>query len=206
MPSARKYLGEEGCSWIFNPPHSSHMGGPWERMIGISRRILASMLLQISPSCLMHEVLSTLMAEVTAIINARPLTPIIMEPDSPFLLMPAMLLTQKVCTPLPPQGSFSDTDLHRQQWKQFQHLANTFCSRWRREYLTTLQTRSKCQDECPNLKVGDLVLLKDAQAKRNDWPIGLISKTFPDKDGKTRRIEVKVTKHGTAKDFLEIHI
>lgn len=39
------FLAEKGCTWIFNPPHSSHMGGSWERMIGITRRILDSMLM-----------------------------------------------------------------------------------------------------------------------------------------------------------------
>lgn len=34
------YLKEQKCVWIFNPPHSSHMGGVWERMIGVARRIL----------------------------------------------------------------------------------------------------------------------------------------------------------------------
>ncbi len=64
-PNVKRYLSGEGCTWVFNPPHASHMGGAWERMIGVSRRILDSMLQQISPSCLTHEVLSTLMAEVT---------------------------------------------------------------------------------------------------------------------------------------------
>lgn len=30
-------LCEQGCSWTFNSPHGSHMGGSWERMIGIAR-------------------------------------------------------------------------------------------------------------------------------------------------------------------------
>lgn len=30
--------------WKFNAPHSSHMSGAWERMIGIARRILDAML------------------------------------------------------------------------------------------------------------------------------------------------------------------
>ncbi|KAI3376793.1 hypothetical protein L3Q82_000384 [Scortum barcoo] len=188
-PNVRRYLGEEGCTWIFNPPHSSHMGGVWERMIGVSRRILDSMLGETSQSRFTHEVLSTLMAEVTAIINARPLTPISSDPESPFLLTPASLLTQKVCTLPPPPGTFDSKDLHRRQWKQVQHLANTFWHRWRREYLPMLQSRSKWQDVRPNLKEGDLVLLKDNQVKRNEWPLALVTKTFPDKDGKESELK-----------------
>ncbi|KAM4593953.1 uncharacterized protein PAE49_010961 [Odontesthes bonariensis] len=201
-PNVRRYLSEESCTWVFNPPHSSHMGGVWERMIGISRRILNSMLMQTSPSRLTHEVLSTFMAEVTAIINARPLVPISSDPDSPFLLTPASLLTQKVSTYPPPPGTFDSKDLHRQQWRQVQHLANTFWNRWRREYLPTLQSRSKWQDVRPNLKIGDLVLLKDSEAKRNEWPMALVTKTFPGQDGKVRKIELKVTRSGSAKTFL----
>lgn len=54
------------------PPHSSHMGGSWERLIGIARRILDSMFLHLK-SCLIHKVLYRLMAVVTLIINAQPL-------------------------------------------------------------------------------------------------------------------------------------
>lgn len=201
-PNVRRYLGEEGCSWVFNSPHSSHMGGSWERMIGFARRILNSMLMQTNPSCLTHEVLSTLMAEITAIINARPLAPISSDPESPFLLTPATLLTQKMSTYPPPPGTFDSKDLHRQQWRRVQHLANTFWSKWRREYLPTLQSRSKWQDVRPNIEKGDLVLLKDNQAKRNEWPIALVTRTFPDEDEKVRKIELKVTRSGSAKTFL----
>jgi len=38
------------------------------------------------------------------------------------------------------------------------------------------------------------VLLKDAQEKRNDWPVGIITKTYPSEDGKFRKIEVKIIK------------
>lgn len=39
------FLNEQRTTWIFNPPHSSHMGGVWERMIGTTRRILDAILL-----------------------------------------------------------------------------------------------------------------------------------------------------------------
>ncbi|KAI4872908.1 hypothetical protein NFI96_015842 [Prochilodus magdalenae] len=58
-------------------PHSSHMGGVWERMIGVARRILdALLLLKKKALHLTHEVLVTLMSEVMAIMNARPLVPV----------------------------------------------------------------------------------------------------------------------------------
>ena len=62
----QKVLFNSGSVWIFNPPHSSHMGGAWERMIGVTRRILDSVLKDVRN--LTHEVLVTLMAEVTAIV------------------------------------------------------------------------------------------------------------------------------------------
>ena len=73
---------ENRCSWIFNPPHSSHMGGVWERMIaGIARRILNLMLLKESKKKLTHDVLNTLMAEVSAIMNSRTIVPVSTDPS-----------------------------------------------------------------------------------------------------------------------------
>lgn len=79
------------------------MGSAWDEMIGIARRILESMFLQLDHSKLTHEVITTFMAEVTAIINARFLVPVSTDP---FLLTPSTLLTQKVCTPVAPAGYF----------------------------------------------------------------------------------------------------
>lgn len=63
-------------------------------MIGIARRILDAMLLEVSSTRLTHEVLTTLMAEVLAIMNAQPIVPVSMDPEMTAVLTPAMLLTQ----------------------------------------------------------------------------------------------------------------
>ena len=127
--SVEAYLLSQKCTWVFNPPHASNMGGSWERMIGTARRILDSMLLQAGRSKVTHEVLCTLMAEVTAIINSRPLIPVSSDPEAPLILTPSMLLTQKIGT-LPP-GNFSDANLLKNQWKSVQALADTFWARSR---------------------------------------------------------------------------
>ncbi|XP_034005864.1 uncharacterized protein LOC117497939 [Trematomus bernacchii] len=201
-PEIKDYLQDHGCTWIFNAPHSSHMGGAWERMIGVARRVLDALLLK-NKDKLTHEVLATLMAEVMAIMNARPLVPISYDTDNlPEILSPATLLTQKASvTPTPP-GDFELDHLCKVQWRQVQSLANSFWKRWKQEYLATPQPRRKWTEEQPNLQDGDVVLLKDVQAQRNDWPLGLIVKAIPSSDCKVRKVMVKTLGQGTAKRYL----
>ena len=108
---------DKGCTWVFNPPHSFHMGGSWERMTGVTRRILDFMLLKVGPSKLPHEVLTPFMVEVSAIINAWFLCLRIQTPPN---LTPATLLTQKVAAIPHPQGELNEKDLFSRQWRQVQ--------------------------------------------------------------------------------------
>lgn len=198
--SVERYLSDQNCTWVFNPPHSSHMGGAWERMIGIARRILDCML-QEQRAQLTHEVLSTLMAEVAAVMNARPLIPVSSDPESTLILTPSMLLTLKTGSTPPPPGNFEGGARYKEEWKRVQNLADIFWGKWRREYLHTLQLRQKWQDKKPSLKCGDVVLLKDSQSKRNEWPIAVITKTFPGQDGLVRKVEVTTARDGNKKTF-----
>jgi hypothetical protein len=195
------YLANEGCEWIFNPPHASHAGGVWERMIGIARRILDAMLSEVASKRLTHEVLSTLMAEVTAIVNNRPLTPVSEDPEAPEILTPFTLLTQKSTALTGTPGRFTSEDLHAAQWRQVQYLANVFWSRWRREFLPLLQTRRKWQHDQPNLREGDLVLLRSKEIVRNMWPLARITKVHESADGKVRKVELMTAKDGVKREY-----
>lgn len=42
--SVKPFLNDNRIRWIFDALYSSHMGGVWERMIGVTRRILNSMM------------------------------------------------------------------------------------------------------------------------------------------------------------------
>ncbi|XP_034385377.1 uncharacterized protein LOC117728696 [Cyclopterus lumpus] len=159
--TVKTYLSGQGCSWTFNPPHASHFGGTWERMIGLARRILDSMFLQLKDK-LTHEV---------NVLSA-------------------------------PTGEFGVSDLYKRQWRQVQHLSNTFWDRWRKQFLPTLQARKKWQSTHLNINPGSVVLLKDSQVPRNEWPLGLVTQTFPSEDGKVRKVEIKVTRTGVTKIFL----
>ena len=137
------------------------------------------------------------MAEVRAIVNGQAFNSCIHR----SILTPSMLLTQKMGASPPPVSDFLKGDLLKNQWKRVQALAETFWARWRQEYLNTLQSRRKWQSQKPNLKEGDIVLMKDSQTKINQWPMGIIMKAIPSKDRLVRKVEVKVTRNETAKIF-----
>ena len=183
VSSITSYLLKEGCEWIFKPPHASHAGGAWERMIGMARRVLESVLADVPSKHLTHEVLTTLMAEVSAIVNARPLVPVSSDPDAPEILTPAMLLTEKPQQLGPPAGDFKPEDLFSKQWRR------------------TLQPRRKWQSASRNLQIGDLVLLRCKDAPRNEWPLARITKADPDHDGKVRSVDLVTAKEGARKHY-----
>lgn len=181
--------------WRFNPPHASHMGGVWERLIGTARRILDSMLLDMKGRSLTHEVLTTLMGEVSAIMNSRPITPVSPDPQSPVVLSPAALLTQKTASHSTARfDHLSTKDLYRHQWKCVYVLAEEFWEKWRSEFLTSLQPRKKWQQTQPNLQEGDTVLLKDRCVSRMEWSLGVINRVFPSGDQLVRKVEVRIMK------------
>ena len=58
-------------SWLFNPPSGAHFGGVWERLIGLVKKVLASVL---KHQTVDDEVLQTALCEVESILKDRPNT------------------------------------------------------------------------------------------------------------------------------------
>ena len=192
----QRELLKDGCDWInwkMNVPQASHMGGVWERLIRTTRSVLSAML-QNHGKQLDDESLRTLMVETEAIINGRPLTTIdLTGPDALDVLTPNRLLTMKSSVVMAPPGNFQQADAYsRKRWRRVQHLSNEFWYKWRRTYLQSLQSRQKWSASYRNLKVGDLVILKDDNIPRNCWKLARVAETYPDEDGLVRKVKVAV--------------
>jgi hypothetical protein len=197
------HLSDQGIKWKFNPPRASHMGGSWERMIGVIRRILDSMFLDLRRKPLTHDVLCTLMAEMCAIVNSRPVAPVLYDPASPLILTPSMLLTSKTGADHVPSDSVDIKETYKHQWKHVQILANIFWKLWKNEYLQSLQQRHKWQSVRENVAEGDLVLVKDCGLHRSDWFTGIVSRVFPsDSDSLVRSAEVRVVKDNQSLTYV----
>ena len=146
--------------------------------------------------CMDDETLRMLFCEVEAIVNSRQLTPVSDSPDDLSPLTPNNALGMETGVIVPPPGIFQREDIYlRKRWRRVQHLANTFWKRWKREFLMTLQQRSKWNKENRNLQVNDIVLLKDENNPRNEWPLGRIQEVEQSNDGLARSVKLK-TKNG----------
>ena len=184
----QEFMRQEQIDWKFNPPTASHMGGVWERQIRTTRKILSALMNQ---QPLTDETLPTLMCIVENIINSRPISPVSDDPNDLEALTPNHLLQPRNDVKLPP-GNFYQHDIYsRKRWRQVQYLANVFWSRWKAEYLPTLQSRAKWLKPERNLQINDIVLIKEDNLPRFQWLLGRVLNVTMGSDGLVRSAEVK---------------
>ena len=99
-------------------------------------------------------------------------------------------------------GVFVQPDLYsRKRWRHVQYLADQFWIRWKKEYPQNRQVRRKWNQDSPNIMEGDVVLLRDREQHRNNWPLARVMKVYPSNDGKVRRADVVVCRDGTRRTY-----
>jgi hypothetical protein len=87
-----------------------------------------------------------------------------------------------------------DDDNWRRRWRVAQRLTDQFWARWLKEYVPLLVTRSKWHKRERNLAVNDLVVVDDPFLPRNLWPVGVIQKVSPGRDGVVRTVDVRLAR------------
>ncbi|XP_058827942.1 uncharacterized protein LOC131687869 [Topomyia yanbarensis] len=188
MEDVMKEFNSAETSWKFNPPLSPHMGGSWERLIGVVKRNLMSICPSRKPN---DEILRNLLTEIENTVNSRQLTHVPVDDESAPALTPNHFLlgssdgTKPLCT-------FNDSgDVLRRTWRTSQVLANQFWKRWLSDYLPEITRRTKWYVDTKPIEGGDVVVIADPNLPRNCWPKGKIIGTNISKDGKIRAATVK---------------
>ncbi|XP_067947246.1 uncharacterized protein [Watersipora subatra] len=189
----QNYLEDNSITFKFNSPDASHQGGSWERLIRSVRAVLNGMSLKYSKR-LDSQTLRTAFFEAASIINSRPITAMGINNPEEHILTPNHLLTMKTKLLLaPPPGSFSPDEIYgRKRWKMAQQFAEEFWTIWKAEYLQQMQIRQKWTNIQRNIKTEDIVLVKDENAPRCDWRIGIITDTISDADGLVGNVKVRL--------------
>lgn len=113
-----KFLKQQSNHMYLQSSPCIPLRGAWERMIGISRKILDSMLLRNNAKEFTHEVLTTFMPDVCFVVISRPLISVSTDHDNADILTPNTLLTQKTRSLPESLPSLDTKDVYKSQWKQ----------------------------------------------------------------------------------------
>ena len=194
----RHYLAtHHEVTWHNIPARSPHMGGLWEAAVKSMKTHLHR---AVGFTKMTYEELNTISIKIEACLNSRPLLPLHSHPtDGIDVLTPGHFLAGRALQALPEDPTPNERPHLLQTWSRCQAMAHHIWTRWSREYLNSLQARTKWQGARPGLQVGDVVIIKPkAHFFACQWPLGRITKIFPGKDNLVRVVEVK-TKLSTLK-------
>ena len=201
-------LKKRGIHWQFNPAAAPHMGGHYERLIGLLKTLLKR---TIGRSLLDKTEFATLTKEAACIANSR-----ILGVDNPsshrdrLPITPNHLVHGREISPLPygegdldeeedPTFDLTDDEVVK-QWRRLASRLTAFKEQFAEEYLQQLRMRHQHEHhgdpiEVPKIGKGDLVLMKNDELKRSLWDLALVLEILPSNDGKARAVRLK-TKNG----------
>ena len=189
-------LQNNNITWTFNPPHASHFGGSWEAKIGAVRKVMNGIFCMSPCTRMSREEFDTVLAQAAAVVNDTPLWACPTSPDDPAPLTPSMLITgRETSDPISADEINLDaiTSYGPARRKRVIHLNNLFWQRWRTEYLQTLNKRHKWKRPQRCFSVNDIVLIRDKQAPRGDWPMARVVAAKPGRDGLVREVDLRLT-------------
>ncbi|XP_055632345.1 uncharacterized protein LOC129772855 [Toxorhynchites rutilus septentrionalis] len=175
-------------SWRFSPPSAPNMGGVWERMARSVKQVMS----ELNVGRRMNdEILLTVIAEAEEIVNSRPLVYTSQDSESAETLTPNSYLRGITsCLQNPAIPPTDQAEALRNSYKRSQFIADGLWERWIKEYLPTLNYRSKWLEEHKPLEPGDLVFIVDDHG-RNGWIRGKIETVIIGKDKRIRQAMVR---------------
>lgn len=180
-------------SWHFIPPGAPHMGGLWEAGVKSFKQHFKK-----TAGVLKYtfEEFQTLLAKIEACLNSRPISPVSQNPSDLTALTPGhFLIGSPILVPLESISEQVPISIHN-RWQRLKAMYQTFCARWKNEYLKEQQKRYKWRKSEENLTENSLVVIKEENLPPNCWRLGRITKVYHGTDNRVRVADI-LTQRGT---------
>ncbi|XP_065208537.1 uncharacterized protein LOC135837249 [Planococcus citri] len=181
-----EYATSENIQWRFIPPASPHHGGIWEAAVKSFKQHLISIT---RGNILNIEEYRTLFTRIEGVMNSRPLCYKNSIEQGTEIITPSHFLIGRSTFSIPAIDTEVVTLSRRLQLMQ--NIFKGFWLVWSKDYLNQLQQKSKWKQKNPNVKIGQVVLIKIPNSKPFRWPKGIIRNVYPDKKGVVRVVDVE---------------
>lgn len=184
----REWVGNNGTTWHFIPPHAPNFGGLWEAGVKSTKFHLKRV---IGNSTLTYEEMSTVLIQVEACLNSRPLSMMPDSPNEPTPLTPGHFLIGEPLITVPDRNYENSNMNTLKRWQLSQRILQEFWRRWSEEYLVHLLQRYKWNKIVPEPNIGDVVLIKEDNLPPARWLLGRIVEKHFGLDNVTRVVTLK---------------
>ncbi|XP_053691545.1 uncharacterized protein LOC128740061 [Sabethes cyaneus] len=174
--------------WHFIPPRSPHVGGLWEAGVKSTKYFIRR---TAGETKLTEEEWHTLLVQIEGMLNSRPLIAQTADPTDFKIITPAHLLTGRAINAIPEPSYDAIKPGTLSRWQHIQKMRSDFWKRWSVDYLSQLQQRQKWNKQHTNVRVGDLVLMKEDNIPPLQWKMGRVTELHPGQDAYTRVVSVK---------------
>lgn len=181
-------LASQGTKWHFIPPYSPNFGGLWEAGVKSVKFHLRRV---IGDSTLTYEELSTVLTQIEACLNSRPLSRMNNDLDGLEALTPSHFLVGEPLVAVPEYNFESSTISSLRRWQLTQRMMQSFWRRWSQEYLSIFMNRYKWNQQTPEPRIGELVLVKEDDLPPSRWLLGRVVAKHPGADGITRVVSLR---------------
>ena len=190
-----RYLTDNQITWQFIVEKAPWWGGFWERLIRSVKRSLRKVIGRVN---LTYDELQTLVVEIEGLINARPITYMYDDTESiSFPLSPSHLVYGRRITTMPNSEHYEIVSTYKSLTRKAKHhrnLLERFTKQWRNEYLLALRERASIKtrgNRNPDIAVGDIVIIRNDQTKRNFWKLAKVEELLCGEDGVARAAIVR---------------
>ncbi|XP_061713360.1 uncharacterized protein LOC133522150 [Cydia pomonella] len=193
-----EFAAGQGMKFKFAPAYAPNFNGYAEAGIKSAKFHLKRIL---GNTHLTFEELSSLFSQVEAILNSRPLCPLSSSPNNFYPLTPGHFL---ICRPLTslPSPPLQDRNPNRlDRYLRLEQLRQHFWKRWSAEFVSLQQQRYKWRERQRDLRLGELVLIKEEGLPPLLWRMGRVVKLYNGKDGVPRVADIN-TARGIVKRAL----
>lgn len=124
--------------------------------------------------------------------NSRPLCALSNDPNSLAALTPALFLNPGTSLDYLPAEDLRNVLNNRlSRYQLIDRIVQDYWDRWRREYLHTLQSRAKWTRETTPISEGTVVIFMQDNIPPLRWPLGIVDRVYPGKDGSVRVVGVR---------------
>ncbi|XP_071638456.1 uncharacterized protein [Temnothorax longispinosus] len=194
-PSLKEILANDGVKWHFVPPAAPHFGGLWEAGVKSFKHHLKRV---IGARTLSRSEFVTILCKIEACLNSRPISPHSDDPSDFTALTPGHFLIGRPLTSVPEELLLEINANRLSRWQHVQLMVEQIWRSWSSDYLHSLQQRAKWTESHDNLKVDELVLIKNNLLPPSKWELARIQQVHPGLDGRVR-VDRYITLHSELK-------